>query len=245
MKNPLIVVALLLLSVYTLRSQYTNPYEFSGTLDGSIIGGSIITLGAGIYISKKVIPFTEQELDLFNPDHLWGVDKWSTRFYSLKTKRMSDGFLYTSPLAPFTLLAGQNTRNEFGTIGLLTLEAFLINAAITNLNKVIVRRSRPFLYNPDVPLEIKLKKGARYSSFSGHTSTVAAMYFLTAQMFNDFYPDSGFKPVVWSIAGIIPAITAYNRMRAGRHFFTDVLLGYIAGALVGIILPRVHRTMSN
>lgn len=241
MKHLYTALFLMFLLPFSLTSQNSNPYKITGAVDGPILGGSVLTLGAGIYIHKKVIPFTEEELDLFNPDHLWGIDRWSTRFYSEKSKKMSDAFLRTSPIVPFTLLIGQNSRNDFGTIGLFTLEAFLTNAALTNLNKVIVRRSRPYLYNPDVPLEIKLKKDARYSSFSGHTSTVAAMYFMTAQMFSDFYPDSKFKPVVWSVAGIIPAITAYNRMRAGRHFFTDVLLGYIVGAAVGIVLPILHR----
>lgn len=241
MKNPLIALTLFLFCSFSVFSQNSNPYKITGLVDGSIIGGSLLTFGTSYIIHKKVPPFTEEELEFFDPSRLLGIDRWSTRYYSDKTRKLSDAFLRTSPIVPFSLLIGQNSRNDFGTIGLLTLESFIANAALTNLNKVIVRRARPFIYNPDVPLEVKLKRDARYSSFSGHTSTVAAMYFLTAQMFSDFYPDSNYKPVVWSIAGIIPAITAYSRMRAGKHFFTDVIIGYLVGAAVGIVIPVLHR----
>ena len=114
---------------------------------------------------------------------------------------------------------------------------------MTNLVKNAVRRPRPFVYNPDptIPLNIKLKPDARRSFFSGHTSTTAAMSFLTAKMYSDFHPNSDARPFFWGAAAIIPAATGYLRVRGGKHFPTDVITGYIVGTLVGILVPALHK----
>lgn len=240
MRQSLLLLLLFLLLQFPVQAQY-EPYKITGPIDGSIFGGIALTFGTSILLDSKVIPFEPEELDGISAPPLLRVDLWSTKQYSNKSRKLSDFLLRTSAIAPLSLMIDRNSKNDLGTIGLLTIESFLINAGITNLTKVTVKRTRPFIYNPDVPIEAKLKKDSRYSFFSGHTSTTAAMYFLGAQMFSDFYPDSNLKPVVWSVAGIVPAITAYARMRAGKHFFTDVLLGYLVGAAIGIVLPVLHR----
>ena len=36
-------------------------------------------------------------------------------------------------------------------------------------------------------------------------------------------------------------VVAYFRIRAGKHFLTDNLVGYAVGATVGVLVPRLHR----
>ena len=60
-------------------------------------------------------------------------------------------------------------------------------------------------------------------------------------MLNDFYPDSKAKPIIWTSAALIPAITGYLRVKAGRHFTSDVLVGFLVGAAVGWVIPELHR----
>lgn len=240
MKYPLIwLLCLAFLLPVGLSGQ--NPYRFNDRIDGPIVGGGVLTFGTSLLIDRKVEPLTPEEIAALNTSRIMKIDLFSTRHYSQKSRKLSDNLLKTSGIIPFTLLIDRHSGDDFGTIGLLTLESFLLNMGLTNLTKVTAKRPRPYMCNPDVPMEIKIKKDSRYSFFSGHTSTTACMYFLTAQLFSDFYPDSDLKPLVWTVAGIIPAITAYTRMKAGKHFFTDVLLGYIVGAAVGIVLPVLHR----
>jgi membrane-associated phospholipid phosphatase len=66
------------------------------------------------------------------------------------------------------------------------------------------------------------------------------MCFAAASMFSAYHPDSKWKPVVWTVAAILPAATAYYRVRGGKHFITDVATGYAMGALTGILIPRLH-----
>jgi len=56
---------------------------------------------------------------------------------------------------------------------------------------------------------------------------------------------SRWKPIVWTAAATIPAITGYLRVRGGRHFPTDVIGGYIVGAAVGCLVPHLHRTIKQ
>jgi len=42
-------------------------------------------------------------------------------------------------------------------------------------------------------------------------------------------------------AAAVPAAVGYFRMEAGKHFLTDVLLGYSIGATVGVLVPELHK----
>ncbi|MEM6726372.1 MAG: phosphatase PAP2 family protein, partial [Bacteroidota bacterium] len=123
----------------------------------------------------------------------------------------------------------------------IALVGMLASYTLTDINKFWVRRKRPYVYgkssydgNPFGPESLK-------SFFSGHTGFTATNYFMTAKMFSDFYPDSNWRPVVWSTAAIIPAFTGWKRIQAGKHFTTDVIVGYLVGAAVGFFLPELHK----
>ncbi|MEZ4880043.1 MAG: phosphatase PAP2 family protein [Chitinophagales bacterium] len=46
---------------------------------------------------------------------------------------------------------------------------------------------------------------------------------------------------MWTGAAIIPAITGLCRYGAGKHFFTDVIVGYAIGSAIGIGIPQLHK----
>jgi membrane-associated phospholipid phosphatase len=188
-----------------------------------------------------VEPLTPEAIASLDPTSIWGVDRWVTRNFSPWAAEFSDNFLFSSYALPLTLLLDQPSRKDFGKVGLFTLESLIVNNGITNLTKVLAKRIRPFVYNPNIPLPMKVSKKARYSFFSGHASNTACMYFLTASMFSDFYPDSDLRPFVWTTAIVVPAFTGYLRMRAGKHFLSDVVVGYLVGAAVGMIIPALHK----
>ena len=64
-----------------------------------------------------------------------------------------------------------------------------------------------------------------------------------AKVVSDYHPNmkKGLKAIMWSGAVMIPATTAYLRVTAGRHFPTDVVAGFATGALVGFIIPHLHK----
>jgi membrane-associated phospholipid phosphatase len=138
-------------------------------------------------------------------------------------------------------IAGQDMRENYGTIALMGVETFLLTQGITSLAKVIFHRTRPYAYNPSVSIEERLQKDARASFFSGHTSQAAAGCFFFAAVYQQYNPTSKARFVVWSLAAAIPAVVGFMRVHSGKHFLTDVLVGYGVGASVGILVPRLHR----
>ncbi len=155
----------------------------------------------------------------------------------------SDMTLGASVFLPLSLFANDQSGSEAGNVGLMWAETVLLTGAITNLVKKSVRRPRPFVFN-GAPLPSgydKFKKDARFSFFSGHTSMSAASAFFTAQVYAHNNPNSGMRPVFWTTAGLLPALTGFLRQRAGKHYWTDVIVGYGVGALVGILVPKLHK----
>lgn len=234
-----LLVSFLIISVFPLSAQ--SPYTFSGARDGSLVGAGLLTLGISYPLSKKVGSPTLAEIENLNIEDIPEIDRWAARQHSMTAKKISDVFLFGSYLLPATMLAGEASRKDVGNGGLLALEALILNNGITGLTKVLAKRKRPFLYGSHFRQYKWKHSTSRMSFFSGHSSNTACMSFLTAQLFNDYYPDSKAQPWVWSAAIAIPAFTAYNRMRAGKHFFTDVLAGYVVGAAVGMLVPKIHQ----
>ncbi len=225
------------ISAQPVNQAYRNDTGLHSAMLG--LGGGLTTLS--IALDKGVAPFDEATLQTLDPSQVPGIDRYSTRQFSWKAASFSDGVVLGSFAAPFLLLIDKPGRDNFGQASLIAFQGLLINSSLVSLTKVLVQRPRPYLYNPAAPREFKFSKNSRYSFFSGHTSTTSYFAFATASMFDDIYPDSNLKPYVWGTAILLPALTAYGRMRAGRHFFTDVLVGYIVGAVVGIVVPALHR----
>jgi membrane-associated phospholipid phosphatase len=90
-------------------------------------------------------------------------------------------------------------------------------------------------------LEERLHKYAENSFFAGHTAATASVAFFTAKVFHDLHPGSPWRPVVWGAAAAVPATVGYLRLRAGKHFLSDNIVGYAVGATIGILVPELHK----
>lgn len=224
-----------------LPAQGLRPYNPSNSTNAILLGlGGSIT-ATSMYLDRRIPQLTEEDIKGLDFDNIPAIDRYSTRHFSLKTDEFTDKLLMTSFASPFFLLLDNVGRQNFDEMALVVFEGALLNAALINLTKVTVRRPRPFNYNPDAPADLKLEKGARFSFYSGHVATAAYFSFTTAQLYSDLHPDSGARPYIWAAAALIPATVAYGRMRAGKHFFTDVLIGFVTGTAVALTVPALHR----
>ena len=167
-------------------------------------------------------------------------DRNATYNWNKTAARWSDGIMIGTGVLPLLFLADKRSRKDFAKVSTIYAEIFLVNVGLTNLTKELVKRKRPYSYNPNVSMEEKLKKDAQHSFFSGHVSLTSAMTFGFAQMYQDYFPNSPAKPGVWFAAAVVPLITAILRNRAGKHYWSDVMVGYLVGASVGILIPRLH-----
>lgn len=183
-------------------------------------------------------------LESFNngPLEVNSFDRIATRLHSPEAADASDLIFNLSCVTPALLLAGRETRQDIVKISLLFFETVLINAGLTQLTKYTFRRPRPYLYDSGINLS-QLESSSSYTAFvSGHTSGAAANCFFMARVFSDYYPQSPWKPVVWGVAAAVPALVGYLRVRAGKHYPTDVIAGYALGASVGLLVPYLHQS---
>jgi membrane-associated phospholipid phosphatase len=239
----LICLFALLISAGTNSMFAQSPYQLDWKKEIAITSLGLGGLGSAVYLNNRTQVFQPRQILDLRSSRLNSLDKIATSTYSLKADKTSDCFLLGSNFLPLTLLADKRIRKDFATILTMGAETMLISNGLTGLSKTGIQRTRPYVYNGSVALDAKLTKNARYSFISGHTSQVAAMSFFTAKVYVDYYPDSDWKPVVWAAAAAVPAVTGYLRVKAGKHYPTDVMAGYAVGALTGILVPQLHKKL--
>ena len=222
---------LLFASLFLLpnSSSCQSPYLLQSKRDPIILAGGAAIWGTSLWIERTVDPFSQEELELLDRSEVNSFDVDVTYNYSTSAANISDALVIGAFATPLSLLAAKKSRKHFGHIGMLYAETILLTAGITNLTKVLVKRTRPLVYNEEASLSDKTNHKARLSFFSGHTSIATAGSFFTASVFSDFFPDSKFKPYVWAAAVTLPAVVGGLRVASGKHYYTDVIAGYIVG----------------
>ena len=222
-----------------------SPYTFKKKKDWSLTIGSATLFTGGLLINANITPLTPSEIDNLSASQVNAFDRSATNNWSPNASKISDYLQGGATILPLSLLAFKPIRKDSPKMGLLLAQSYLITKGLTQITKGTVQRIRPFVYNDVVDLEEKIRKTAKRSFFSGHTSGAAVFSFFTAKVFSDYYPKSKWKPLVWTGAALIPALTGYHRYLAGKHYTTDVIVGYSVGALVGILIPAIHKSIDN
>jgi membrane-associated phospholipid phosphatase len=237
-KYPIIVFALLLSSVSLLAQ---SPYHFDWEQEMKYGAKGVQTVLTGRLLSKTIDLYSPDDLTGFSRSQINRFDRIATYHSSADAAKHSDILLEGSHLLPALLLLNKRTRSDFGRIAILYGESYLLLSGVTMIAKSGVGRPRPLVFNEAFDEGSKTKLSARYSFFSGHTAFTAANTFFMAKVFSDYFPDSKWKPWIWGAAATIPALTAYCRIKAGKHYPTDVLVGYGVGAAIGTLIPHLHK----
>lgn len=238
----LFIIAFLLLVNTNAQdsTQRKSVYKFRLSVDipiGALITGTGI---GGLILGKKKKPLT---FDIVNGLHATDVnkfDRYAIYQHSKPAAIASDVFQYTAMVSPAFLFIDKDIRRDWKTVLPIWVETFAITSALTVFTKEIVQRKRPYVYS-EVYNGNKVAKNATASFFSGHTSITASSTFFIAMVYSDYHPKSRWKPLMWTGAALIPALTGLTRVKAGKHYWTDVIVGYAVGALVGTLTPYLHR----
>lgn len=228
-----------------------SPYHTRFAVDGpaALVGVGVNALGLYL-IQENKHGVSAEDLAAIDRDpeaaknKVNGFDRFSAGWYSLDAKKASDYPFYASFAAPFLLLLDKDISKKAGQVGVLYVETMALTGALFTMSVAHVERNRPLVYDENGkndPDHERNKKHAQNSFFAGHTAAAASASFFAAKVFHDFNPDSGLRPVVWGVAAAVPATVGYLRLRAGKHFLSDNLLGYFIGAGAGILVPQLHK----
>ena len=223
-------------------SQSDSPYQTSFEVDGPAVAGGIGLSYLGLSLIKNKKELTASEVAMKSKDNVFFLDRFTAGNFSDQADKDSYIPFYGSfAVAPIVMLIDGKQRTHFGQISVLFVETMSAAASSFTLAAGLVKRSRPLVYNTSLPLADRMDKDAQRSFFAGHTTATAAATFFAAKVYNDFHPDSKLKPYIWTAAATVPAVVGYMRLRAGKHFLTDNLLGYAIGAGLGIGIPELHK----
>jgi membrane-associated phospholipid phosphatase len=228
--------------VSSVSRAQNSPYRLTWAGDGVALGVGLGFPVLNHYLwEPNVKALTEAQILAQNTQDISAFDRSATLNSSYAARTASDVGLISSVVLPSVLFLDKDIRADYKTVSTLYAETLLLNYLVTETTKQLVQRPRPLTYNPNIPMREKTVQDARLSFFSGHTSTTAAACFFAAQIYSDYHPDSAALPYVWGTAALLPAAVGYLRYDAGKHFVSDVLVGYLVGAAVGVLVPQLHK----
>ncbi len=217
-----------------------SPYSLDLAKELVIFGAGGAMLGVSLILKNNMDPLTEEEVALLDPMDVNAFDRGAIA----RKQEMPAGdlLLFGSVFLPLTFFAHEETRKDMGTLAVLAGEVIVFQWGLNFMTKVLTERIRPYCYDENTPISEKTTVNSKLSFYSGHTSTAAAMSFFVAKVFSDYLSNADVKFVIWTSAVVYPALTGLLRVDSGSHFPTDILIGYVTGALIGYIIPVLHKS---
>ncbi|WP_153799849.1 phosphatase PAP2 family protein [Foetidibacter luteolus] len=212
-------------------------------------GAAILLSNVGFRRLDKVSIMTEEEVARLNKNDVNGFDR-SGGFFNpanyASAQKASDFFLNFSLVSPVVLALDKNIRKDWLDLITLYLASHTVDNSLYFLGTFPVRRPRPLTYMTEIPIKERTGEGKSNSFFSGHVSFATTATFFAAKVYTDYHQIKGWKRIlIFAGASVPPALVGYYRMKAGKHFKTDVLTGFLAGATSGILVPELHRIIKK
>jgi membrane-associated phospholipid phosphatase len=219
-----------------------DVYKLSYETDLILIGTGITTLAGSYFFGKYQDTLSANEAQSVSRSDVNRFDRSATYNWSEKSNKWSNYTEVAIIAGPAILLAGEELRSDFLIITIMYFESLAIESGLNGIVKSTVSRKRPYVYNPDVPVEKKTGTDAVRSFYSGHASTAFNSAVFLSVVFSDYYPESVLRYVMWSGSLLLASATGYLRYRAGKHYPTDIIAGAAMGSLTGYMVPAIHRT---
>ena len=211
-------------------------YDVSLAVDGAITGGLL----AGTLLVTLVPVDTDGRWS----SELFGrLDDAVKKEFSDSAAKLSDATLAVTMVTPVLLQLPGGWNRETGRQLLLYGEAVSTSLFLNGVTKYLVQRPRPYNYNPDarvIEYAREAGKDSHLSFYSGHASTAFAAAVAGSYLFASGSADREIKAMVWAFEMALAGATTQLRVRAGKHFYSDVLIGAVIGSAVGFVIPALH-----
>jgi len=224
-------------------STAADPFAVDLAVDLPIIG-----LTAAVALGSELIKDQIQWNGCHACDtgHLGPLDRQVLDNYNPAAVTVSDVFLYSSMGAPFVadfadVMLHRRGARSWGKDAIVLAEVMGINLALTNTIKFAVLRPRPYTYGQDGSDRDPTEGSGRLSFYSGHASTAFAMATAYGYLFQARHPRSKWVVPVWLLSYGVATTTGVMRVTGGKHFWSDVVIGAVAGSAIGLAIPALHR----
>ncbi|GAB4560190.1 MAG: hypothetical protein Tsb0020_06650 [Haliangiales bacterium] len=216
------------------------PSEHGVDVDFAVDGA----VTAGLLLSTGLVTLIPVDTDQRWDNELFGdLDEGVKDNFSTSAAELSDMLITLTSLAPVLLQLPGGLNEETGRRLLLYSESVGASLFVNNVAKYVVQRPRPYTYNEDPRVqayEVEQGKDAYLSFYSGHASTAFAAAVSGSYLFSLGGNEEPTKATVWFFQMALATATSNLRVRAGKHFYSDVLIGAIAGSAIGFAVPALH-----
>lgn len=246
-----IVIAVLLAAVLMMPSKACADdfeYRVSWSLDVPLV------LGAGLasLFGNHLLSQMDVSLGMLPKEDLLPWDRPLAGRYNSGADLASDwaAVLAAAPLVLGGVSYGRGDApgREVGAYALMFLEAVGFQNGINLFVRSFEFWPRPYMYaESGSGLKLKEKaKGEAYGSFySGHTSAAFTVAVFTSEWFQHIYPNSPYKNLVWATSLSAAGLVGVLRVAAGKHYYTDILVGALAGTGISLGILELHRRPSS
>ena len=210
------------LSFNTSLDLLKSPYSFDKEdmiMTGVVLGMTAASFSLDNKLRSETFNSHNPTMDKFTD---FG-EKFGTPIYG----SILSGLLYTTGL--FT------SNTHLKATGQMLAEGILTNGIYTQLLKITFGRARPFTGEPNTeidPFEFEFES-AENSFPSGHTSTAFTIATILSEQIDNIYVSIG----LYSLA----SLTAYQRIYADVHWFSDTIFGAALGTFIGLKIVKLHN----
>lgn len=206
-------------------------YDVSLPIDGAIIAASAAGIVVPYALTSRLIhpscPCSPASVNAFDRGVI-GNDSDTADWISTVTVGLT---IAVPPVADW--LALRRPRLFLDDLVVFT-ESLTLNGALVTLAKFTVQRPIPRVYSDPTLVD---DPHSYRSFYSGHTSLAFAALSTASVTLNARY---GLTWQPWAATVVIGIGVATERILAGYHFYTDVLVGAAAGAAVGTLVGLIH-----
>jgi len=224
-------------------------YKINPWVDGGIIIGTATLTILGLNAQGRLPQLSVEEVLALDPLDVNAFDRRAIDQdpdlldQSIKN---SDIALNISTALVLVLALDKKVRSQWVESIVLYAEATGISSSIQAWVSYGTNRYRPIAYMDNVSIEQRTDHRNKNSFYSGHSMSAATSSFFIAKIFSDLHPELGNKKYwLFAAAVIPPAVVGRFRVKGGKHFYTDILIGTAMGAVSGILTPHLHKVTRN
>jgi len=226
-------------SCSTSGARAESPYELKNSQEWLWFGSGLALCVGGWLGTQNVEALTSAQIQALDTNDINAFDR--NTMSPFRNDHAGDALAVTSFVLPFAFLARDDMRDDASTLATMWIEATAWTQGLTLLTKTFAQRTRPYVYDPNAPDDLKTAADARLSFYSGHASNAAMNCFFMAKVFSDYSSNRNAEIAMWSGAVLYPALTGFFRVDSGHHFTTDAIAGVLMGAAVGYLVPALHH----
>lgn len=216
---------------------HAEPIRTDSTVDGAIVLGSV----AAAFAFSRIPVNTERR---WEREAFGSLDRRVRDQFSARAAALSDLLVATAIAAPVFTEAGGLVDDDVSSRYLVYGEALAVSLLLNAGTKYVVQRPRPYAYHRDprvAAYAASQGKDSHLSFYSGHAALAFTAATTGGYLFATRSQSTGARAAIWGSGATVAAATSVLRVRAGKHYYSDVLVGAALGVGVGFLVPRLHH----